>query len=172
MAAPNRRRPRTGEGLGVRVSPPNRYISEPNLTGEPVPIEITYGYSRDHRPDLKQFIVDLICSSDGDIPLYLRVASGNESDSAIFANPMFFTDSVFLKNPERIEALAMVMGLCLLVYSLGQRALREALAQAKKSIKNQVGKPTTTPTLRWVFQCFQSIHLLDFDGARENNLFN
>ena len=25
MAAPNRRRPRTGEGLGVRVSPPNRY---------------------------------------------------------------------------------------------------------------------------------------------------
>ena len=32
-------------------------------------IEITYGYSRDHRPDLKQFIVDLICSGDGDIPL-------------------------------------------------------------------------------------------------------
>lgn len=374
-----------------------QYFREPNLTGEPVPIEITYGYSRDHRPDLKQFIVDLICSSDGDIPLYLRVASGNESDSAIFAklmkefrenwdmdglfvadaalysqenlrqinhlkwvsrvpaslkaakellsepaesdlhncqlegyriksceityeeikqrwllvesekrkesdlkqlkkkiknlegkarselkslsqqkfacqpdaeqaveqfnkklryhtiprveiltvpyytqpgrppkgakpagysyqiqadlvenesaieqekiragrfilatnvldvnelsdeqvlqeyknqqstergfrflkDPMFFTDSVFLKNPERIEALAMVMGLCLLVYSLGQRALREALAKAKKSIKNQVGKPTTTPTLRWVFQCFQSIHLLTVDGVKK-----
>lgn len=26
------------------------------------PIEITHGYSRDHRPDLKQFILDLICS--------------------------------------------------------------------------------------------------------------
>jgi transposase len=48
-------------------------------------IEITYGYSRDHRPDLKQFILDLMCSGDGDIPLYLRVADGNESDSAIFA---------------------------------------------------------------------------------------
>jgi len=34
---------------------------------------------------LKQFILDLMCSGDGDIPLYLRVADGNESDSAIFA---------------------------------------------------------------------------------------
>ena len=29
---------------------------------------ITQGYSRDHRPDLKQCILDLIVSSDGDIP--------------------------------------------------------------------------------------------------------
>lgn len=47
---------------------------------EPRGIKITYGYSRDHRPDLKQFILDLMCSGDGDIPLYLRVADGNESD--------------------------------------------------------------------------------------------
>ncbi|RCJ33090.1 transposase, partial [Nostoc minutum NIES-26] len=47
-------------------------------------ITITYGYSRDHRPDLKQFILDLMCSGDGDIPLYLRVADGNEVDSAMF----------------------------------------------------------------------------------------
>jgi len=46
-------------------------------------IEITYGYSRDHRPDLKQFILDLM-QWDGDIPLYLRVGD-NESDSAMFA---------------------------------------------------------------------------------------
>lgn len=30
----------------------------------PQPIQITYGYSRDKRPDLKQFMVDLICSSE------------------------------------------------------------------------------------------------------------
>ena len=52
---------------------------------EPRGIEISYGYSRDHRPDLKQFILDLMCSGDGDIPLYLRVGDGNESDSAMFA---------------------------------------------------------------------------------------
>jgi len=33
---------------------------------QPEGIEITYGYSRDHRPDLKQFILDLM--RDGDIP--------------------------------------------------------------------------------------------------------
>lgn len=49
------------------------------------PIEINYGYSRDHRPDLKQFILDLICSGDGDVPLFLRVADGNEADKAVFA---------------------------------------------------------------------------------------
>ena len=80
---------------------------------------------------------------------------------------MFFTDSVFIKTPSRVAALAMVMGLCLLVYSLGQRALRQALQTAKQSIKNQVGKPTATPTLRWVFQCFQSIHLLIVNGIKQ-----
>jgi transposase len=51
----------------------------------PQPISITYGYSRDHRPDLKQFILDLICSGDSDVPLFLRVADGDEADQAIFA---------------------------------------------------------------------------------------
>ena len=32
-------------------------------------IEITQGYSRDHRPELKQFMMNLICTRDGDIPL-------------------------------------------------------------------------------------------------------
>lgn len=52
---------------------------------ESTAIEITYGYSRDHRLLLKQFIVDLMCSGDGDIPLYIRVANGNEADQAMFA---------------------------------------------------------------------------------------
>jgi transposase len=47
-------------------------------------ITITYGYSRDHRPDLKQFIIELICSGDGDIPIFLKLASGNQSDSSCF----------------------------------------------------------------------------------------
>ena len=48
------------------------------------PINITQGYSRDHRPDLKQCILDLIVSSDRDIPLFFRGALGNESDKAVF----------------------------------------------------------------------------------------
>ena len=52
---------------------------------EPGAIEITYGYSRDHRPDLKQFMMNLICVGDGDIPVMMEIASGNQSDKARFA---------------------------------------------------------------------------------------
>ena len=82
-------------------------------------------------------------------------------------DPMFFTSSVFLKSPERVAALAMVMGLCLLVYTLAQRALRQALALAQASIPNQLGKPTAMPTMRWVFQCFQSIHWVSLNGVQQ-----
>ncbi|NJK52492.1 MAG: IS1634 family transposase [Leptolyngbyaceae cyanobacterium SU_3_3] len=59
--------------------------TEPSETvGEPKSIEITYGYSRDHRPDLKQFVMNLICGGDGEIPLWLERASGNQSDKAKF----------------------------------------------------------------------------------------
>ncbi len=51
---------------------------------EPRPITITKGYSRDQRPDLKQFIIDLIVSGDGGVPLFLRVADGNEQDKSVF----------------------------------------------------------------------------------------
>jgi transposase len=281
-----------------------------NHQTSPIPIQITYGYSRDHRPDLKQFILDLICSGDGDVPLFLRVASGNESDNSIFASicqefkkqlnldslmvaeiegqkklrelsniefacdtdasaaasrlskqlkyynltqitsrqaaakpatnstsstdssssslifkvqaqleidgsviaketkasgrfilatnvldasqlnpdemivkykeqqatergfgflkdPLFFTDSVFLKSPERIEALTLVMGLCLLVYTLGQRLLRQNLQLTNSTVKNQLGKGTNRPTLRWIFQSFQSIHAVCLQGIQQ-----
>jgi transposase len=48
------------------------------------PIIITKGYSRDHRPDLKQCVLDLITTQDGDVPLFVRVGDGNEADKAVF----------------------------------------------------------------------------------------
>ena len=50
------------------------------------PIEIVHGYSRDHRPDLKQFIIDTIVTGDGDIPLYLKIDSGNVDDKSVFVS--------------------------------------------------------------------------------------
>jgi transposase len=49
---------------------------------EAVPIAITYGYSRDHRADLKQWMLGLATSHDGDIPVFLRPLHGNSSDKA------------------------------------------------------------------------------------------
>ena len=82
-------------------------------------------------------------------------------------DPLFFADSVFLKTPKRIEALAMIMALCLLVYTLAQRQIRNALSSSKSTIKNQLGKPTKRPTLRWIFQCFQSIHLVFLNNDKQ-----
>jgi transposase len=96
-----------------------------------------------------------------------RAQNSVERGFRLLKDPMFFTSSVFVKTPERVAAIAMVMGLCLLVYALGERSLRTALQEAGASIRHQSGKPTRRPTLRWVFQLFQAVHLLSVDGQSE-----
>jgi len=75
-------------------------------------------------------------------------------------DPMFFAHSLFLKNPARIMALIMIMCLALLIFALGERQLRQALKQNNETIPDQKGKPTQTPTLRWVFQIFEGLDVL------------
>ena len=79
-------------------------------------------------------------------------------------DPLFLADSVFLKTPKRIETMGFLMGLCLLVYSLGQRRLRGELQQKGERVKNQLGKLTNKPTLRWIFQVLQGIHWVVIKG--------
>ncbi|OJW68805.1 MAG: hypothetical protein BGO68_04485 [Candidatus Amoebophilus sp. 36-38] len=47
-------------------------------------IKLTHGYSKDHRPDLKQAMLELVTSQDGGIPLMMRCLDGNASDSKVF----------------------------------------------------------------------------------------
>ena len=47
-------------------------------------IHITQGYSRDHRPDLNQVILQLISDHQAGIPLWMNVLSGNSSDKESF----------------------------------------------------------------------------------------
>ena len=119
---------------------------------------LNHRYSRDHRPDLKQCVLDLITSSDGDIPLLMRAGDGNEADKAVFGK-------ILVEFKKQI--MLFLMSLCLLVYNLGQRELRKNLKRVKIGIKNQLGKLTNSPTLRWVFQCFQGIHLLTLNGINQ-----
>jgi transposase len=63
-----------------------KYVQKESSEAEEMKaIEITHGYSRDHRPDLKQFMMNLICVGDGEIPVCLEMASGNQSDKDKFA---------------------------------------------------------------------------------------
>ena len=47
-------------------------------------IAITYGHSKDHRPDLKQAVQEMLVSQDGGVPLFMKSHDGNASDSVIF----------------------------------------------------------------------------------------
>ena len=56
------------------------YYEEEGEESYDKPIEITYGYSKDHRPDLKQAILGMISVNRTSIPTYLSAISGNASD--------------------------------------------------------------------------------------------
>ena len=45
---------------------------------------VKFGYSKDHRSDLRQFLIALIASGDGGIPLFAEVIRGNKSDKTYF----------------------------------------------------------------------------------------
>ena len=47
--------------------------------GKPTAV-ITFGHSKDHRPDLKQLVWILSVSADGAVPMAYRLADGNTSD--------------------------------------------------------------------------------------------
>lgn len=69
----------------------------------------------------------------------------------------FAISEVFLKKIGRIEALGMLMVLMLAVYSLGEYQLRQRLAERNASVPNQLGKPTSKPTLKWVLTFFDGV---------------
>ncbi len=58
------------------------------------------------------------------------------------------------------HALSLVMVRCLLVYRLAEHRLRQQLAATGQTVPDQLKRPTSRPTMRWVFQCFEGIELL------------
>ena len=53
------------------------------------------------------------------------------------------------------------------VSTLAERQLFQRLKHAQSGIKNQLGLLTNRLTSRWVFQCFQVMHLLNINGAEQ-----
>jgi hypothetical protein len=76
--------------------------------------------------------------------------------------PLFLASSVFVKKPQRIVALSLVMLLCLPVYQLAEHRLRERLAAMGQTVPSQVKQPTGHPKMRWIFQCFEGVSLVRF----------
>ena len=71
--------PMEEEKIGKESIEKEKTSKEP-IEEEAIPIAITYGYSRDHRADLKQWMLGLATTHEGDIPIFLRPLDGNSSD--------------------------------------------------------------------------------------------
>jgi transposase len=74
--------------------------------------------------------------------------------------PRFLATALYLKKPERIMALLMVMTICLLGYAALEYRLRQALHGQQETFPDQKGQPVQTPTMRWIFHYFVGIHVL------------
>ena len=86
--------------------------------------------------------------SDQELVTTYKDQGGVERGFRFLKDPLFLASSVFVKKPERIIALSLIMVLCLLVYRLAEYRLRARLAETKQTIADQVHKPTARPTIR------------------------
>jgi transposase len=80
-------------------------------------------------------------------------------------SPEFLTSSLYLKKPQRIEALLMVMTCSLMIYAALEHRIRSELKAQNQTIPDMKKKPTNRPTARWVFLCFLGISELTMNGS-------
>ncbi len=88
---------------------------------------------------------------------YYKRQSTVERGFRFLKDNSFRVSDVYLKKTSRIQALAMIMVLTLLVYSIAEWMIRTKLQNEKETIPNQINKPTNRPTLKWIFQLFMNI---------------
>ncbi len=128
------------------------------------------------REKLGRFILatnDLDLTAD-EILSYYKSQSTIERGFRFLKDKSFHVSEVYLKKESRIEALAMIMVLCLFLYSIAQWKLRTRLKETNKFVRNQVKKPAQNPTMRWVFFLFIGITELTIilDGNVEKKVAN
>ncbi|MGB9851225.1 MAG: IS1634 family transposase [Moorellaceae bacterium] len=68
-------------------------------------LDITFGFSKDHRPDLKQFLIGLTVTKDG-LPILGQSLSGNTSDKSWY--PQVIEELVENFSPEKLKEIIFV----------------------------------------------------------------
>jgi len=133
-------------------------------TGEPVTVSYMVNAEIEHNPEFIQqekrnlwrFVLasnDLELSPDTLLGYY-KVQGTVERGFRFLKDKSFRVSEVYLKKNSRIQALAMIMLLCLFIYSMVEFRLRQALERTGETLISQTNKQTQRPTLKWVFSCF------------------
>lgn len=118
---------------------------ESGITESRQAINITYGYSRDHRPDLKQFIMELVCSGDGDIPIFLKSASGNQADSSCFG-------AIAREYQNQIQVDSLIVADCALYTEANIKLMSNInwLSRVPLTLKSAKSLVTTSPESKFI----------------------
>lgn len=121
----------------------------------------------------------IIASNDvsltpGDMLKYYKGQDRVEKGFRFLKSNTFSVSKVYLKKKSRIEALVMIMVLCLMIYSIAEWKLRTKLEEEDETVPDQKGKPTKRPTMRWIFFKFQGITELitEKKGEIESEILN
>ncbi|MDP4157162.1 MAG: IS1634 family transposase [Bacillota bacterium] len=122
--------------------------------------KITETRSRKGRFVLATNQLDETILSNEEVLSEYKGQSGTERGFKFIKDDTFQVDSVFLKTPERIEALMMVMTLCLMVYGVSEYDLHQSLLKNNETIPSQTKRLTSKPSLRWVYFLFRVVNEL------------
>ena len=112
----------------------------------PPPI-ITYGHSKDHRPDLKQIMFGTLVSCDGGVPLYGQGLDGNASDS-VSAAQFFARVRSLVRDPRAVCCVADSKGWCARVLSVVQNERLRLLSRLPRNHRlhqSLMARPWTSP---------------------------
>ena len=125
------------------------------------------------KEELKQIGLFILATNDtsGDLTMakMLSIYKSQqkvENGFRFLKSPDFLTSGFYLKKPERIEALLMVMTTCLMVYAALEHRIRKELKAQDEYFPDMKKKPTQNPTARWVFQCFAGVDVLTVNEAQ------
>ena len=98
--------------------------------------------------------------SPSEVLAHYKNQSKVESSFRFLKDPKIVASSLFVQKPERMVAIMMIMTLCLLVYAALEYVTRRLLKQENLTFPNQVNKEVQNPTMRWIFESFEGIHIL------------
>jgi transposase len=102
-----------------------------------------------------------ICASQLRATEVMAAATGHarvEGGCRLLQEPLFCVSSLCVKQPSRLQGLLLVMTCALLVSAVAQRRWRQPLAPHHQTVPNHLNPPTTSPTVRGVFQLLEGMH--------------
>jgi transposase len=93
---------------------------------------------------------------------------GTERGFRFLKDPRFMASEVYLKKQSRIDALMMIMTLCLMVYNFSQYHVRKYLKDNNETLPNQKKKEVQNPTTRWIYEmmCYAVISVIRIPNSK------